>query len=105
MAKASWKYHFFKENEIEDYIDFLSESGSKIEHNTKRHTTLTKLNFHKTYNLYTGKWFFEKKFLLYNVSYKVGQYTKTRKPYYFRSKKKYVTKKNNLQWKFADFKV
>jgi len=59
-----------------------------------RRTTLTKLNYFIPAVLYTGKWSVEKNFTRYHVGFKLGQFTKTRKPFYFRSKKKKnVTKK------------
>lgn len=61
-----------------------------------RRTTLTKLNYFIPSLLYTGKWSVEKNFTKYHVGFKLGQFTKTRKPFYFRSKKKKKCYKKKL---------
>ena len=87
MARASWKYHFYKNEEIKDYIDYLIDSPiSKVL--STRLTTITRLNFFKKGSLYTGKYSFLKKFSIHHIGFKVGSFTKTRKPFYFRSKRK-----------------
>ena len=93
MARASWKYLYFREKDINSYIEHLTENYTEISDHPARHITINKLNYHGIYNLYTGKWTFEKTFSLQHVGFKLGQFTKTRKPYYFRSKKKKCYKK------------
>lgn len=63
----------------------------------KRHKTITKLNFFCENTVYTGKWEVDYITTKQHVGFKLGALTKTRKPYYFRSKKKKnVTKKNTV---------
>lgn len=96
MARASWKYHFFKDTEVEAYIDYLTDVTPNYI-NEKRKTTLTKLNYFLPSILYTGKYQIERRFNKYHMGFKLGQFTKNRKPFYFRSKKKKnVTKKYHL---------
>lgn len=97
LARASWKYHFFRKSEIEQYCEYLIDNVRPEIYYPKRHDTITKLNYFVIRKIYTGKWLVERNFTKYHTSFKVGQFTKNRKPYYFRSKKKKnVTKKNTL---------
>jgi len=98
LARASWKYHFFQNNEIEDYTNFLTDSYFEEQCISSRKITITKLNFFKHLSVSTGKTIVDKSISKYHVGCKVGQFTKNRKPFYFRSKKKKnVTKKYKLQ--------
>ena len=93
LARSSWKYHFYRKNEIESYVDYLTD---KFHHTplTDRKITLTKLNYYKPGTLYTGKYTISMIFSVNHVGFKLGAFTKNRKPFYFRSKKKKnVTKK------------
>lgn len=97
MARASWKFHFFKYSEIEDYINYLTDYEFTSNLNTDRRSTVTRLNFFKLANLSTGKVDVDRVITKHHFSFKLGQLIKNRKPFYFRSKKKKnVTKKNNL---------
>lgn len=96
LARASWKYHFFKESEVEDYALYLTDSGGPRV-NIYRKSTLTRLNFFKPSSISCGKYIVDKFFTKYHIGFKVGEFTKNRKPFYFRSKKKkIVTKKYKL---------
>lgn len=97
MARASWKYHFFNKSDVEHYTNYLIDEIKPTDINLKRHTTLTKLNYFIPTEIYFGKSTIIKNFSRYHISFKVGQFTKNRKPFFFRSKKKKnVTKKYNL---------
>lgn len=61
-----------------------------------RKITLTKLNYFIPALLHTGKWLVERNFTKYHTSFKLGQFTKNRKPFYFRSKKKKKCYKKKL---------
>ncbi len=96
MARSSWKYHFYKTEDIENYINYLTDS-SVYNNLTSRVATITKLNFFRQGLIYTGKYEVLKNFSRYHIGFKVGAFTKNRKPFYFRSKKKKnVTKKYKL---------
>lgn len=97
MARASWKYHPFSLTEVEQFSDYLTEGLYFIKNKPKRNITITKLNYFHEFNIYTGKWLIEKSLTKYHFGFKLGMLTKTRKPYYFRSKKKKsVTKKYSI---------
>lgn len=99
MARASWKYHYFLNEEIDNYIEYLSEENfvnETIPINS-RIKTITQLNYFLNVEIYNGKWHIFKKLSKHYFGYKLGNFTKNRKPYYFRSKKKKnVTKKHKL---------
>lgn len=98
MARASWKYHFYKKNEITAYVNYLLDVPQS-EILSKRKTTITKLNCFNYAEVYTGKYTLEKRFSKYHIGLKLGAFTKNRKPFYFRSKKKKnVTKKYKLYY-------
>lgn len=97
MARASWKFHPFKDYEVEQYINYITDNHvDLIESNNKRINTIHKLNYFIPVSLHTGKWLIEKNLTKYHFSFKLGQFTKNRKPFYFRSKKKKNVKKNYL---------
>lgn len=88
LARASWKFHFFKTQDVDNYVDYMTDANLNVTENTTRHSTITKFNYFVPANLHTGKVLVEKGFTRYHIGFKLGQFTKNRKPYYFRSKKK-----------------
>ena len=92
MARSSWKYHYYLKDEIEHYVSNLLDITNS-DFNYRRHTTLTQLNYLNPSVIHTGKYTVERFFSKYHIGLKIGGFTKSRKPYYFRSKKKNVTKK------------
>lgn len=98
MARAGWKYYFFKDFEVEQYSDYLFDDLVLPQVlNNKRHNTIHLLNYFLPVDIHTGKWTIDRKFNKYFINFKLGQFTKNRKPFYFRSKKKrFDTKKNRV---------
>lgn len=96
MARSVSKYLYFNKYQIEHYINTLIYEDVANSFNEKRTTTIHKLNFNNEFIIHTGKWEIKKKFTKFHFNYKLGEFTKTRKPYYFRSKKKNVNKKYKL---------
>lgn len=96
LARASWKYHFFQSSEVEHYANYLADDIRPEAPMRNRKITLTKLNYFIPAVLHTGKWLVERNFTKYHVSFKLGQFTKNRKPFYFRSKKKKNVTKEDL---------
>lgn len=95
LARSSGKYHYYLKNEINSYISNLLDI-SNSESIYRRHTTITQLNQNQLGIIYTGKYTIDKFFSKYHVGLKIGSFTKSRKPFYFRSKKKNVTKKYTI---------
>ncbi len=87
LARSRWKYHFYGKSEVESYVNYLTD---KFDDNVlrDRKTTITKLNYYKPATLYTGKYSIPMRFSSHHVGFKLGAFTKNRKPFYFRSKKK-----------------
>lgn len=83
-----------------NYLNYLTDEVYQDEsiYTNSRFKTITKLNYFSSLTIYTGKWLVDKTLSRHYIGIKVGQLTKTRKPFYFRSKKKKknVTKKNSL---------
>lgn len=68
-----------------------SSSTSVIQtrrHFSSRNLTISNLNFRTTKSVYQGKVFVYFNPSDYHVGFKLGSFTKTRKPFFFRSKKK-----------------
>lgn len=96
MAKSSRKYHFYKKSDVEGYINNLIDTKDNS-YMSNRRVTLTRLNYFKPSSLYSGKYTIERFFTKYHIGLKLGSFTKNRKPFYFRSKKKKnVTKKYSI---------
>ena len=97
VARTSWKFYTFRDCDIEQYIDYITDYTPTTSDTVyKRHLTIHKLNYFLPVSLHTGKWVIEPNLNKYHFGFKFGQLTKTRKPYYFRSKKKKNVKKNYL---------
>ena len=90
MARSSWKYLYLTNFNILNYLEYFIEEYRVENSIAKRHTTLHNLNYFLPYTIYTGKWTIQKKFTKYHLNFKLGEFTKTRKPYFFRSKKKRI---------------
>lgn len=107
MARAGWKYHFFRSEDITNYLNYLTDDFYEDEsvYTNSRFKTITKLNYFTPLTVYTGKWLVNKNLTKHYFGIKVGQLTKTRKPFYFRSKKKKknVRKKNPVSIWFSNF--
>jgi ribosomal protein S19 len=89
VARSAWKYFFFKKFELEQYINYLIEEIYEItDYNFKRITTITSLNYFIPVNIHFGKLSLSKSFTNHYIGFKLGSFTKTKKPFYFRSKKK-----------------
>lgn len=97
MARAGWKYHSFKSEEITNYINYITEEDfyNEAVNWNSRYKTITKLNCFDYVTIYTGKFEAEFRLSKYFIGCKLGQLSKTRKPYFFRSKKKKNVKKKN----------
>lgn len=56
MARAGWKYFFFKDFEVEQYADYLFDDiivSQKL--NNRRHNTIHMLNCFLPVEIHTGK--------------------------------------------------
>ena len=91
MAKSAWKYNNYTNIDVENYfINLFSENSYKSEIllRNNRSFKLNKLNYNFRYRVHQGKFSVIKRFLIYSINKKLGEFSKTRRPFYFRSKKK-----------------
>ena len=95
MARSRWKFFFYKKFEVEKYVNyFLDEYVEATDINYKRFSTIHYFNFFLPVKIHFGKLSIFKSFSKYYIGWKLGSFTKTKKPFYFRSKKKrYVNNK------------
>ena len=66
----------------------MDESPDLTQINSKRHITIHKLNYYMPVDIHLGKITIPHKFTKFHFNFKVGQFSTTKKPFYFRSKKK-----------------
>lgn len=89
MSKSGYKFLFVSENDILIYLYNLSKKKKiNIKKNNLRLCTVNRWNYKFLYNIHQGKYARIVLPSLYHFSYKLGMLIKTRKPFFFRSKKK-----------------
>lgn len=92
VSKSSWKYLQTNKEEMKYFLrDFYLEKklrGKTVLPTKNKSITLNHLNYNNVYIIYQGKFWVRKKFSIYTIGRNFGQFIKTRKPFYFRSKKK-----------------
>lgn len=87
MSRVSWKFTWATEDDL-FYFYKQIDPTFQFYFVPFRHTTVNNLNNNQEYSLYQGKYLvniYTDKFCL---NRKLGMFTKTRKPFFFRSKKK-----------------
>lgn len=89
MARAAWKYYYFISEDFLYYGQWLVEDYSNLNRKqSSRFKTIHRLNYIIPTTIYTGKWVNREYLTKFHFGFKLGELSKTRKPYYFRSKKK-----------------
>ncbi len=85
-----WKFLYTTDRDFLLYTirKLNSENYKKITLKDHKNTTITRLNYIHAYSLYQGKYTITRFLKKFHIGYKLGELTKTRKPFYFRSKKK-----------------
>lgn len=87
MARATWKFLWTTENDIEKFYNSIDEEFSFFSE-MYRHKTLNMLNINQRYFIHQGKTKTSCFVASKHIRKKVGMLSKTRKPFFFRSKKK-----------------
>lgn len=85
MARSSYKYTYFTENDLKYHYSWIDPSYYFYESNS-RYKTLNRWNMPSAFNIHQGKtqnYMYTDKHCLRT---KLGMYSKTRKPFFFRSK-------------------
>lgn len=87
MSRSNWKYTWGTENDLHMFFNKITRVNV-FAPQTYRHKTINHLNSNRLYLIHQGK----VKHLVdtseYYVDHKLGLASKTRKPFFFRSKKK-----------------
>lgn len=89
MAKSTWK--FLSTVVADKYIyliDYLNLYFDTFLWRQKRNITFNNLNVSYLYSIHQGKVDVSVFPISWHISFKTGAFTKTRKPFFFRSKKK-----------------
>ncbi len=95
MSRAAWKYTYTDYATLNEYCSDLInniKTTDKIK-KIKPNKAITSLNYKNFFIIYQGKEYIKKKFTKYHLNYKFAQFIKTKKPCFFRSKKKINVKK------------
>ncbi len=93
MSRSSWKYIYHTDYDLEVFYSSIDNSFN-LPSNNRRSLTINRLNYTQNHYVYQGKYNVYFDTSIYCLNYKLGMFTKTRKPFFFRSKKK--KKKLNL---------
>lgn len=89
MAKSAWKFTFFSNEDLYCYARNLQIVKLKQTVNlNNRWKTINKWNYRNLYKVSQGKYKTTVRPTLYHISQKLGLFAKTRKPFFFRTKKK-----------------
>lgn len=87
MARSLYKFLFFS---LEDLYIYYSKIINKnlIVAKPSRQRTVNGLNINRKYKIYQGKYWHSILVNKWAIGWKIGAFSKTRKPFFFRSKKK-----------------
>ena len=89
MSRSSWKFLTIYKNDFIDYFNLLINDSYKYKYKyIYRNKTINYWNYRFFYKIYQGKYTKRIIFLKYHLGLKVGMFSKTRKPFFFRGKKK-----------------
>lgn len=89
MAKSAWKFMYITKSDLFLYMKKINNKIQLIENNiNSRKKTINKWNCNQIFNINQGKYDVSLTSSIYNIPYKLGAFAKTRKPFFFRSKKK-----------------
>lgn len=87
MARATWKFLWATHNDIEKFYSKIDEEFSYFDE-VYRHKTINVLNMNQYYTIHQGKTKTTFPVMSKYIKKKLGMLSKTRKPFFFRSKKK-----------------
>ena len=87
MARSNWKYIYHTDYDLMVFYSKINSLFNIPEHNV-RSLTINMLNYTQNRYVYQGKYNVYFDTSIYCLNYKLGMFTKTRKPFFFRSKKK-----------------
>lgn len=86
MSRVSWKFLYFTEYDL--YTFYEPMVGVQAPWDSFRNKTINNLNIDRFYNVHQGNVYVSFETTIYHLGWKLGAFSKTRKPFFFRSKKK-----------------
>lgn len=87
MSRVSWKFSWATDDDLYLFYQTINPSFS-YNFIPFRSTTVNNLNNHREFHLHQGKYHTYVYVTKFALNRKLGMFTKTRKPFFFRSKKK-----------------
>lgn len=90
MAKSTYKYITFYQDDFDNYfyVKISDKSFNRIVVFTNRRRVLNSWNSKYIHVVHNGKVLIRHTATLFSHNRKLGEFSKTRKPFFFRSKKK-----------------
>lgn len=88
MSRSSYKFLPFFKHELNNYFFNLIEKKKISNYKVNRNITVNYWNIKTKVKIYQGRYNSIFKITKYHIGYKYSQLSKTRKPFFFRTKKK-----------------
>ena len=89
MSRSAWKFTSISEYDLYTYLRTYIKRTCPLKFLPSfRLKSLNKWNYRSIYFIHQGKYTVSIRPSIYHISYKLGAFAKTRKPFFFRSKKK-----------------
>lgn len=88
MSRSNYKYIPMYNDDLKNYFLIFTEQKSKKVTKINRKKLINFWTYNSTYLFYSGKFWRTLKPTIYSFNLKFGMFSKTRKPFFFRSKKK-----------------
>ena len=89
MSRAAWKFTAVSEYDLYIYLHTYIKQTRPVQFLPSfRLKSLNKWNYRYLYCIHQGKYTVSLRPSIYHLTYKLGAFAKTRKPFFFRSKKK-----------------
>lgn len=85
MARSSYKYTYFTENDLCYHYSWIDQDYYCYESNS-RYKTLNRWNMPSAFSVHQGKNSNYMSTNIYGMRTKLGMYSKTKKPFFFRAK-------------------
>jgi hypothetical protein len=87
MARSNYKYVYVSDNDLK-YLYSKINQNYDFETDSYRNKTINMLNYTNRYSIHQGDINVFLKPNIFHLNYKLGMFSKTKKPFFFRPKKK-----------------
>lgn len=87
MARARWKFLPVKDNDLQCYYSKINPDYVYMQ-DQSRAKTVNLLTINRFYRIHQGSIWTEMLITKYSLGRKLGMFSKTRRPFFFRTKKK-----------------